>query len=64
MRRLMVKFFDIMSLYITFDDKKPKDPKYDYDEAVADLKGKYSAFAREKIPEMLADIKLFRRIKC
>ena len=43
MRRLMVKFFDIMSLYITLDDKKPNDPKYD--EAVADLKGKYLAFA-------------------
>ena len=42
MRRLMVKFFDIMSLYITVDDKKPNDPKYD--EAVADLKGKYLAF--------------------
>ena len=57
MKRLMLHFTKIMSLYVTVDESDPK-----YDEQVADLKGKYSAFARGELPKMLADLKLVRRI--
>ena len=57
MKRLMLHFTKIMSLYITVDDNDAK-----YNEKIAALKGKYSAFARGEIPKILADLKLVRRV--
>ena len=56
MKRLMIHFTTIMSLYKTVE----QDAKYG--ENIAALKGKYSAFARGEIPKILADLKLVRRV--
>ena len=54
MKHLMLHFTKIMSLYESVDNNDS--------EAIARLKGKYSAFARAELPKMLADLKLVRRI--
>ena len=59
MKRLILHFTEIMRLYRTVDEHKDH-PKYD--EMVCELKAKYSAFTRDRLPLILSDLKLVRRI--